>query len=495
MSSRKQFLGHTMIYGASTVISRLLNYILTPFYLQFLKGASDYGVMSYFFSITAFLMVLLSYGMETTFFRFIHKDKDKPIAGTAFISHLVTSVLFLVLGLIWHTEIANLLDRSAYSSYFILIILILGIDALSTIPFAILRAEERPLRYGLIKTVNVICNIGFNLFFFLGCPWMIKEGIAVTFIQSIYNPDWLVGYAFLANVFASAISLIMLSPQIFKIQFKFDFDLWKKMMLFAWPIAIGGLAYVTNELSDRLFLTYLLPKGIADFQLGVYSAVYKLAIVLNIIIQGYRFGAEPFFFKMASQKDAKEQYAWMMKVLVIVLCFVFLGVTQYLELLKWPFLRKEEYFVGIKVVPILLVAILCSGIYYNLSVWYKVTDKTKFGAYFSGLGALVTIAINWYYVPIYGYVASAWATLACYFVMLMVSYLFSRKFYRIPYDYKRILTYIFGALGLYLFSSYIKDQYFLVNTGMMLIYIGLVYFLEKDTFHQLISVACKKYRS
>ncbi len=492
MSSRRRFLGQTMIYGASTVLSRLLNYFLTPFYLHFLKGSADYGVMSYFFSITAFVLVLLTYGMETTFFRFLHKNKGKAVASTAFLSHLVTTLLFLLIGLIWYPEIAGILDRSSYSSYFLLIIIILGLDTLSTIPFAVLRAEERPMRYGLIKTVNVISNISFNLFFFLACPWMIKEGISVTFIESIYNPDWLVGYAFLANVFASAISLMMLAPQWLGIKLKFDFQLWKKMMLFAWPIAIGGLAYVTNELSDRLFLSYLLPKDIADSQLGIYSAVYKLAILMNIIIQGYRFGAEPFFFKMAKEKDAKEQYAWMMKILVIVLSFTFLLVTQYVDLLKEPFLRKEEYFEGVKVVPILLLAILCSGIYYNLSVWYKVTDKTKFGAYFSILGALITIGLNWCYIPIYGYVASAWATLVCYFVMLVTSYLFSRKFYPIPYDYKRILTYIFGAIGLYLFSALIEDQYYIVNTCSVLIYIGLIYFLEKETIHNFITAICKR---
>ncbi len=481
-----------MIYGASTVVSRLLNYFLTPFYLYFLKGAADYGVMSYFFSITAFVMVLLTFGMETTFFRFIHKEKDKPVAGTAFIFHLIISVLFLLIGSIWYPEMASLLDRSDHNSYLLLVILILGVDTLSTIPFALLRAEERPMRYGLIKTVNVLSNITFNLFFFLGCPWLIKHGIADSFISAIYDPEWLVGYAFLAGLFSSLISLMMLFPQILTMRFEFDVALWKKMMLFAWPIAIGGLAYVTNELSDRLFLSYLLPKEIADAQLGIYAAVYKLAILMNIIIQGYRFGAEPFFFKMADQKDAKKQYAWMMKVLVIVLSFTFLIIAQFVDLLKKPFLQKEEYFAGTEVVPILLLAILFSGIYYNLSVWYKVTDRTKFGAYFSIIGALVTVGINWYYIPVYGYIASAWATLACYFIMLVMSYLFSRKFYIIPYDYKRILTYIFGAIGLYLFSTLVQDQYFMVRITSVLVFIGLTYFLEKETFHHFITAICKR---
>ncbi len=492
MSSRKKFLGHTIIYGASTVISRLLNFFLTPLYLAVLNESADFGVMSYFFSIAGFVAVLVSYGFETAFFRYIHKERDKPVAGTAFLSLLFSSLIFLIIGAFWYPELATMLDRAEFSDYLLLIIIILGIDTISTIPFAILRAQERPLRYGMIKTVNVVINVAFNLFFFLACPWLIKNGYGDSFISTWYDSNWLVGYAFLSNIFASLISLILLVPQIVKINFKFDFNLWKKMMLFAWPIAIGGLAYVTNEMSDRLFLSYLLPKEIADSELGIYSAVYKMAIIMNIIIQGYRFGAEPFFYKMAAQKNAKEQYAWMMKVMVMVLGFAFLVVAQYMELFKWVFLRKEEYFVGLKVVPILLLAILFSGMYYNLSVWYKVTDRTKFGAYFSILGALVTIAINWIYIPKYGYMASAWATLACYFTMLIVSYLFSRNFYRIPYDYKRILTYIFGALGLYLFSSLLEDQYYIVSTISVLIYIGLIYILEKETFHKFITAVCKR---
>lgn len=487
MSSRKRFLGHTAIYGASTVISRLLNFFLTPFYLEFLKGSSDFGVMSYFFSITAFALVVLTYGFETTFFRYIHKEKDKPVAGTAFISHLGTSILFLIIGLCFYPEIAGFLDRSQYSSYLLLVVLILGLDTLTTIPFSILRAEERPVRYGLIKIVNVLVNISFNVFFFLVCPWMLENDIAEPYIDLIYDENWLVGYAFLSNVFASASSLLLLSPEIIKIKFQFDFSLWKRMLAFAWPIAIGGLAYVTNEVSDRLFLSYLLPKDIADAELGVYSAVYRMAIIMNIIVQGYRFGAEPFFFKVASGTNAKEQYAWMMKIMVIVLGLTFLAVTQYTDLLKETFLRKPEYYAGIKVVPILLLAIFCSGMYYNLSVWYKVTDRTKFGAYFSIAGGLITILINVLFIPEYGYVASAWATFVCYFSMLIMSYLFSKRFYPIPFDYKRILTYIFSSIGLYLFSSVIQDEYYLINTAALIVYIGLIYVLERDTVRKFFS--------
>lgn len=478
MSILHQLAGQTAIYGLSSIVGRLLNFLLVPLYTG-IFAPEAYGTFSELMAVVAFVMVVLTYGFETAFFRYVNKEEDVDrVMGTGFISLVCTSLLFLCVASYFSESIADLLHVSSQPKFIQWLIYIIVFDVLSTLPFAKLRVEQRAWRFASVRLINIAVNIGFNLFFFLLCPYLIKEGIAVDIIASIYEPSLGIGYIFISNLIASAVMLVLLSPEIFKTRLSFHFELWKKMSRFGFPLLIGGLAYVTNEMADRLLLEYLLPPETATAQVGIYSACYKISIFMTLFIQAFRYGAEPFFFAQAEKKDAKVQYAKVMRYFVAFTGFIFLSINVFIELIK-HFIQNEAYHVGLEVVPILLLANLFLGMYFNLSVWYKVSEKTRYGAYISVFGAFITILLNILLIPSYSYVGSAWATLICYASMCLLSFLLSRRHYPISYDWKYISTYLISALALFYVWGLWHDDYFIVSTLLCFLYIFGVMMLEK----------------
>jgi O-antigen/teichoic acid export membrane protein len=478
LSVLKKLVGQTAIYGLSSIVGRLLNFLLVPLYTSIFT-VGEYGVLSVLMSLVAFAMVLLTYGLETSFFHFANKERNsKNVFSTAFLSLVATTLLFLAIVLPQINQISDVLHIADKPILIRYLVWILAFDVLSSLPFAKLRLDNKPWKFAAIRIVNIVVNIGLNLFFFLLCPYLINNGYDVEFIDSIYDPNAGIAYIFIAYLVSSFLTLLLLLPEIFSIRFSFDFGLWKRMMSYSFPLLIGGLAYVTNEMVDRVLLDYLLPKDVASAQVGIYSACYKIAIFMTLFIQAFRYGAEPFFFAQAQKKGAKEQYAHVMRYFVAFTGFIFLVVNVYIDIIK-EFIRNEAYHEGLKIVPILLLANLFLGIYYNLSVWYKVSDNTRYGAYLSLFGALVTITFNLLLIPTMSYMGSAWATLFCYGSMCVASYVLSRKYYPIPYDAKRIFIYLFSSLSLYCIWTVWHDSYFAFSTLVCFVYMFLILVLEK----------------
>jgi len=478
LSLLKKLVGQTAIYGLSSIVGRLLNFLLVPLYTGIFTPG-EYGVFSELMAVVAFAMVVLTYGFETAFFHYTNKEEDsEKVLSTGFISLLITSLLFLILTAFYSQSIANLLHVPEYPNFINWLVWILVLDVLTTLPFAKLRVDHRAWRFASIRLVNIAVNIGLNLFFYLLCPYLLKQGIALNFIESIYDPAMGIGYIFISNLIASATMFLLLTPEIFKLKISFDFAVWKKMGKYGFPLLIGGLAYVTNEMADRLLLEYLLPADIATTQVGIYSACYKIAIFMTLFIQAFRYGAEPFFFAQAKKTDAKEQYATVMRYFIACTAFIFLSINVFIDIIK-HFIQDEAYHAGLDVVPILLLANLFLGMYYNLSVWYKVSEKTRFGAYLSVAGALITIVLNILLIPAMSYMGSAWATLICYASMCVMSYLFSRRHYPISYNWKYISFYMISALSLFYIWNLWHDDYFIMSSLFCLIYIFSVIALEK----------------
>ncbi len=459
-------------------MGRLLNFLLVPLYTA-IFAPEEYGILSELMVVAAFAMVVLTYGFETAYFHFTNKDKNpENVLSTGFISLLISSIFFLFIALFCSQTIAKLLHVPEHPNFINWLVWVLVLDVLTTLPFAKLRVNNKAWRFAFIRLTNITVNIGLNLFFYLLCPYLIKQGVALKLIGSIYDPGMGIGYIFISNLIASSVMLLLLTPEILKLNFFFDFQIWKKMVKYGFPLLIGGLAYVTNEMVDRLLLEYLLPADTATAQVGIYSACYKIAIFMSLFIQAFRFGAEPFFFAQAKNTDAKELYAKVMRYFTAFTGFIFLAVCVFIDIIK-NFIRDEAYHEGLGVVPILLLANLFLGMYYNMSVWYKVSEKTWFGAYLSLAGALITIVLNLLLIPKISYFGSAWATLVCYFSMCLLSYLFSRRHYPIYYNWKYISFYLFLALGLFYLWHNWHDNYFIMSSLFCIIYIFSVVWLEK----------------
>ena len=477
-------MSQTAVYGLSSILGRILGYLLVPIYTRVLVEAV-YGEVIELYSYTAVVLIMLTYGMETAFFRFAKSTgKSKAVFSTAFVSILSSSIAFLALTMIFRQNIADLIQYSSKAQYIIYIGLILFFDSINAIPYANLRLQDRAKKFVAIRLTGIFSNIGLNLIFILLIPYLIinyADNSTVQWIQQYYNSDSKVDYIFISNVISSGLQSIMFLPEWLKMRFSFDVKIWKKMIVYAMPLLVFGLAGAINEVIDRVLLKYLLPENIAMAQVGIYGAVYKVSILMTIFIQAYRYAAEPFFFAQEKHKDAKIMYANMMKYFVMVTSIIFLTTMLYMDIVIY--LVGERYRSGAHVIPILLMANLFLGIYYNLSVWYKLTDKTKFGAYISVFGALITLALNFYWIPRIGYLGSAWATFICYGSMMLLSFLLGKKYYPIPYDIKRILTYIGLAVLLYFVSIELaiesKALRLSVNTGIILSYIGVLFLRER----------------
>lgn len=485
MGKIKQLAGQTAVYGLSSIIGRLLNYLLVPLYTN-IFSTGEYGVVTELYAYLSFLIIVLTYGMETGFFRFWESEKGNlKVYSTSLISLFVSSFVFIVLVIVFSKPIASVLEYNNHSEYVIWLGIIIGFDALTAIPFAYLRQQNKALKFALIKLINIIIFIGLNLFFLLLCPLLIKNGIKIP--NWIYSSEVGVGYIFISNMFASVITLILLIPTM-KIKFSFDAVIWKKMLLYSLPLLIAGLAGMVNETFDRAMLKRLLTDtSTAMEQLGIYGANYKVSILMTLFIQTFRYAAEPFFFSQAKEKNAKELYAQVMKYFIIFGLIIFLGVLLYLDIIKY--FIGENFRSGLKVVPILLLANLFLGIFFNLSIWYKLTNKTSWGALLAIFGAVITISFNLWLIPIMGYMGAAWATLICYFAMMVASFLLGNMFYKVKYPLLRIGIYFLAAFAIYAVSLIVKIDSssisLLFNSFLFVLYIVFVLYMEPSLKQKL----------
>lgn len=484
MGGLKTLFKQTFIYGLATVLPRMLSFLLVPLYTTdgVLSSVAEYGEVNVIFSWFVIFNVILAYGMETAFFRFYHKEDDKDqVIGTSVISLILSSFGFFILALIFQNQIAVLTDIDV--KYINLVIWILLLDALVIIPFAWLRATQRPMRYAVIKILNVAINLGLNLFFLLALNSLAED---ISIFRSIYKSNFEISYIFIANLIASAVTLLFMLPFYLKISFKFNGQLWKQMMKYGLPVLVAGIAFSINETFDRILLKELLPENIADTQIGMYSACYKLALFMTLFATAYRLGIEPFFFSQAKAENARASYAKILEFFVAFGSVILLGVVVFADILKVVIVRSEEYWEAMWIVPIILLANFFLGIYHNLSVWYKITDRTKFGAYISIGGALVTLVINILFIKEFGYKASAIATLAAYFVMVVLSYGFGRKYYPIPYNLKKMGLYLALSIGFAILSFYKFRGMYSIGILMLIVFLTIIYISEKKQIKQLL---------
>lgn len=459
-SPLKKLASQTAIYGVSSIVGRLLNYFLVPFYTRIFT-TEQFGVVTEMYAYVAFLVVILTYGMETAFFRYsANTGRPARVYSTILLSIVSTSAMFILLCSLFSVPLGELLGYPNHTEYVIWFAFIVGLDAISAVPMAQLRQLNRPRRFMVVSMANVMVNISLNLFFLVYCKgeYDMHGEQANWLVKLCYNPEIGVGYVFISNLIASVVKIIMLSPQMFKIELKYDVALMRQMLKYALPLMVLGLAGIVNETMDRVLLKHLLdlPEAEALAQLGIYGACYKVAIIMSLGIQAFRYAAEPFFFSQEKDKNALKTYAAVMRYYVILAAFMFLGITLFLDVVM--LFVGEDFREGQKVVPILLVAYLFYGIVFNLSFWFKLSERTTWGAAISIVGALVTIGLNFLLIPIIGYMGSAWATLSSYAVMMLISYALSNVYYPIPYDLKRIGLYLFLAGGIYVLSLYIQPE-------------------------------------
>lgn len=447
-----------------------------------LENVADYGDVSLIFAYFVLFNVLLAYGMETAFFRFLNSEqKKKSVLSTSAISLVLTSILVLVIGYFFRDQVSRITHIN--TDYIVLVLWILFFDALVIIPFAYLRAMGKPIKYTVLKLLNVVLNLGLNVVLLL---FLKSWAESSTFWTTFYRPNFEVHYIFIANLVASGVTFLTLISFYFKLNYNFDAKLWKQMLRYAFPVLIAGIAFSINETFDRILLERLLPDNLAKDAIGTYSACYKLALFMMLFATAYRLGIEPFFFSNAKAKDAKANYAKILEFFVIFGALILLTVVVFVDILKLILIPNEAYWEAMTVVPILLLAYLFLGVYHNLSVWYKITDRTKFGAYISIFGALITLLINTIFIPKFGYMASAIATLFAYTAMALTSYILGKKYYSIPYNLKKMglylaLSIILSALSFYLF----REQYF-VGILFILILMAAIWVKEKTFLKQLL---------
>ena len=490
----KKLIGQTAVYGLSSIVGRFLNYLLVPLYTSIFVP-SEYGVVTELFAYAGFLMVLLTFGMETAYFRFSEKhDNSEKIFATAVSPILVTSTLFITTVILFSQNIANILQYPNNKEYIIWFALIIGIDSITAIPFARLRRENKAVKFASFKLVSIGLNIGFNLFFLLLCPYLIKND-SFSFLTSFYSEDIGVGYIFISNLIASLVVLTLFIPDFLRTKYVISKSLLKELFLYGFPLLFAGIAIMVNEVIDRILLKYLVsvPAGIENAheyvmsQLGIYGANYKLSVLVVLFIQAFRYAAEPFFFSQEKEDNAKAVYSTVMKYFIIFGLLIFLGIMLYIDIFKY-FISNNEYWVGLGVVPILLVSNILLGVVYNLAIWYKLTDKTKYGAYIAGIGASLTIVVNVVLIPKIGYYGAAWAHVVCYSVMAIVSYFLGRKYYKIDYPLKDIFTYILLATIIYVSSLYNEFEGLLaysINTLLILSFVLFV-LIKENLLHRIL---------
>jgi len=444
------------------------------------------------YAFIPFMNVVFTYGMETAYFRFSTKENKDDVFNTTSISILSSTLLLSFVLILFYKPLATLLQIENHAEYLLMSAAIIGLDTLTTIPYARLRQDGRPRKFAFTKLFGIIINI-ISLYFFLSiCP----KWLAVNpnhWCSTFFVKDWAVGYVLLANLIQSVITLLLLTKEFTGFKWQFNPTLWKNMMLYGMPLIVAGFAGMINETFDRIMLGWWAPVHTvmeAKAEVGIYAACYKLSILISLSVQAFRMGAEPFFFKQSTEENAPRTYARVMKFFVITLCLMFLAVSMYLDIWKY-FIRNPRMYVGLRVVPILLLANMFLGIYYNLSVWYKLANKTMAGAWITLIGAGLTMIINYFFIPYYSYMACAWATFACYGSMMVVSYVWGQKHYRIPYAWKKLVSYIVISVILYFIHrgiTALSDNHILNIGSATMLFLGFLWFVGKIEKKELLQI-------
>ncbi len=489
MKEVRKLAGQTVIYGLGTIVPRFLNYgILTFFYTRIFEKA-EYGVVTELYAWMVLLLVVLTYGMETGFFRFSQNKEDSDrVYSTALISLFITSALFFILINLFITPVSAVLNYRDNHDYIRMFAAILALDAFCAIPFARLRKENRPIVFSIIKIMNVILTIGSVLFLLLIAPGIYDKSDG--WFRTVYNPDFGVGYVFLANLIGSAATLIMLLPFILNSKLVFDRQIWNRMILYSFPLLIAGLSGSINDAIDKVLLRRMIGEENGLETVGVYGAGYKLAVLMGLFIQMFRFAVEPFFFERAKQDNAKETYAFIMKYFVIIMLVIYLVINLYLTYIQH--IIDVDFREAIVVVPIVSMAYLLYGVYVNHSIWYKLNDLTRYGIYITFIGAVITVLINVLLIPVYGYMASAWAHIASYGAMIALSFFYAEKHYKVNYNMTNLIPYFVIAIGMVIFGRFFHYpgpvSEFIINTFLLSLFLAfaqykdnvLSFFLRKD---------------
>lgn len=474
----KKLMGDTAVYGLGTMVPRFLNYLLVPLYTIYVFTQAQYGQVTLLYSYVAILLVILTLGMETAFFRYANLNKSpKRAFNTAMTSILICSAFFLLLIFSFADDIAVLIQYPDNKEYVQVVALIIAIDAITAIPFAYLRYKNKALKFSVIRILSVVITISLNLLFLVVIPGYYGDDY-INF--PVYRSISLVGFVFIANLVGSFSTLIMLGKELLSFSFKIDSDLLKKMLRYGMPILIISLMFMITEVADKILLKYLLPSEInSDAQLGIYAACYKLAIIMMIFIQMFRYAAEPFFFAEAKKKNAKDTYSRVMSLFVGFTWSIFLMVTLYIDVFKH--FIGEAFWPGLQIVPIILSAKLFLGVFYNLSVWYKLTNKTFYGALIATVGGMLTILLNVLLIPKFGYLGSAWASFVSYFVIMLLSYYWGKYHYKIKYNIRIIFSYTAFAVVVYIMSIIIKStmpgHYYYIVSVLFVAFIIFVYYM------------------
>lgn len=474
MNPIKKLLGQTAIYGLPSILGRLLNYLLVPLHTKIIDP-EKYGVVSELYAWVAFLIVILTFGMETSFFKFLHeKDDREEVFRNSFLTVIGINIAFFAIMLFFNQNIADAMLYSDHNEYIILLITIVCIDAVTSLPLAKLRAEEKAVKFATIQFTSIGVNILLNV-------------ILIGFVVDRSNPEEAVFFILIANLLSSLVKPVMLYKDFLYLKWTYNVELAKEMFKYAAPLVIAGFAGIINETIDRILLkhvTHASGKSIeySMIQVGIYSACYKLAMLVTILLQAYRYAAEPFFFAQAKNQDKNKVYIKVMNYFIAMVCVVFLLVTLNIDIFKY-FISKESYWVGLSVVPVLLLGNIFLGIYYNQSIWYKLSGQTKFGAFIAIGGASLTIIINLLFIPKYGYMACAWATMIVYGAQMVASYLLGQKYYPIKYNLRKFAVYLGSSLLLFWISTWLSFEpggivKFLFNNFLLLLFIGIFWFLE-----------------
>lgn len=482
MAGLKSLAKDTAVYGLSSIVGRFLNYLLVPLHTAVLPAVSgEYGVVSNMYAFTALMLVVLTFGMETGFFRFANQSDKDPmkVYANALIFVGGLALLFLVLCLGFLHPLSGLLEYGNEPDFVGMIVVVTAFDAFLSIPFAFLRYKKRPLKFAAIKLFSIFLNILLNLFFLLLCPWLYRHHPDL--VSWFYNPDYLVGYVFVANVFTSVGQLFFFIPELRGFKYRIDKGLMKEMVRYSFPILILGLAGVLNQTVDKIIYPYLFADRQEGFvQLGIYSANTKIAMVMAMFTQAFRYAYEPFVFGKNREKDNRQMYADAMKYFLIFSLLAFLTVMFYLDILRY--LVNRKYWEGLSVVAVVMGAEIFKGIYFNLSFWYKLIDETRWGAYFSLVGCGIILGLNFWLVPRYGYMASAWASVAGYAVITLLSYWMGQKKYPIRYDLKRLGTYVVLAAALYVAGEMVPIANTFLRLGFrtLLLLLFAAYVVKRD---------------
>lgn len=478
MANLKTLFKDTALYGMSSIVGRFLNYLLVPLYTAKIAASSGgYGVITNVYAYTALLLVILTFGMETTFFRFVNKEGANPMRTYSTVLIMVGSValLFVALVLAFINPVSSFMGYSSHEEYVAVMAACVAIDAFQCIPFAYLRYKHRPWKFVALKMLFIVLNITFNIVYFVVLPAMYSNPSTHGFAASVYDPNVGVGYVFRLNLFCTAIITFFFWKELTGFRWVFDKILFRKMLSYSWPILLLGITGILNQTADKILFPIVSPGAEGHVQLGIYGAAAKIAMIMAMITQAFRYAYEPFVFGSAKEKGSRDTYAKAMKYFIIFTLLAYLVVVGYLDVLKY--IIGRDYWEGLKVVPVVMAAEIMMGVYFNLSFWYKLIDKTIYGAWFSGVGCVVLVLINVLLIPKYGYMACAWAGVAGYGTAMLLSYFVGQKKYPINYPLKSITVYIciaalFTAIMLYTPQSLPKALRLGINTLLIILFVA-----------------------